>query len=41
MLKLLKGISGANSALLENIHIQDSLQKAIDALGTSTNVDRC
>jgi PAS domain S-box-containing protein len=41
MLKLLKGISGANSALLENIHIQESLQKAIDALGSSTNVDRC
>jgi PAS domain S-box-containing protein len=41
MLKLLKGISGANSALLENIHIEDSLQKAIDALGSSTNVDRC
>lgn len=41
MLKLLKGISGANSALLENTHIDESLQKTIDALGSSTNVDRC
>lgn len=41
MLKLLQGISGANSALLQNIGINESLQKAIATLGSSTNVDRC
>lgn len=41
MLKLLQGISGANSALLQNIGINDSLQKAVTTLGSSTNVDRC
>lgn len=41
MLNLLQGISGANSALLQNIAIKESLQKAIEVLGSSTNVDRC
>lgn len=41
MLKLLKGISGANSAILENNQIDKSLLKVIDALGNSTDVDRC
>lgn len=41
MLNLLQGISGANSALLQNIDINESLQKAIAALGSSTNIDRC
>lgn len=41
MLRLLQGISGANSALLQNNDIDDSLQKTVEALGSATNVDRC
>lgn len=41
MLTLLQGISKANSALLGDSSIDQSLQNTIEALGNSTNVDRC
>jgi len=41
MLNLLQGISGANSALLQDIDIDESLQNTIEVLGNTTQVDRC
>jgi PAS domain S-box-containing protein len=41
MQTLLQGISGANSALLQDIDINQSLQNTIEILGKSTDVDRC
>lgn len=41
MLKLLTGISNANSVLLKEIDIASILQKVVEELGIATQVDRC
>lgn len=41
MRKILSGISKANSALLEEDELNRSLNKVVEELGSSTDVDRC
>lgn len=41
MLNFLKGISAANSLLLQESEIDSCLQKVVEVLGESTQVDRC
>jgi len=41
MLKLLKGISNANSALLQQTSLDKSLKNIVKILGESTQIDRC
>lgn len=41
MLHLLVGISNANTVLLQESNVNESLQKVVEELGKATDVDRC